>query len=151
MFNLPTLFTILPVLVSLIDPAAAFDYKSAIQRGRDGPTAARTGVIPNRYVLEFDTSEDARQVAKRDRSVSVSLERPDSFPRRPPRFQGYDSISESLIVFFFLFVTFSGFPTYSYTTTSTPNSELGTSNTTYLRRTIRTCSSVPVSAWPTRT
>jgi hypothetical protein len=71
MFNLnfPTLLTAIS-LFSLIDPVTAFDYKSAIQSSNaKGPS----GVVPNRYVLEFDNSEDARQVAKRDGSASVSI------------------------------------------------------------------------------
>ena len=73
MFNLnfPTLLSAISLL-SLIDPVTAFDYKSAIQSANSrGPL--RTGVVPNRYVLEFDNSEDARQVAKRDGSASVSV------------------------------------------------------------------------------
>jgi hypothetical protein len=69
--NLPTLLTAISLL-SLIDPVTAFDYKSAIQSSNSGGTS-RTGVVPNRYVLEFDNSEDARQVAKRDGSASVSI------------------------------------------------------------------------------
>jgi hypothetical protein len=65
--NLPTLLTAISLL-SLIDPVK--DYKSAIQSSNaKGPS----GVVPNRYVLEFDNSEDARQVAKRDGSASVSI------------------------------------------------------------------------------
>lgn len=67
--NLPNLLTAISLL-SLIDPVTAFDYKSAIQSSNSrGPS----GVVPNRYVLEFDNSEDARQVAKRDGSASVSV------------------------------------------------------------------------------
>jgi hypothetical protein len=73
MFNLnfPTLLSAISLL-SLIDPVTAFDYKSAIQTSNSGGPS-RTGVVPNRYVLEFDNSEDARQVAKRDGSASVSV------------------------------------------------------------------------------
>jgi hypothetical protein len=67
--NLPTLLTAISLL-SLIDPVKAFDYKSVIQSSNaKGPS----GVVPNRYVVEFDSSEDAKQVAKRDGSASVSV------------------------------------------------------------------------------
>lgn len=75
MLGLPALLTLLPALLALVEPARAFDYASAIAKHHAPSSSAgteRTGVVPNRYVLEFDNTDDARQVAKRDGQGSVS-------------------------------------------------------------------------------
>jgi len=64
MLSLTSLIPLIPLLSTLVQSVEAFDYRSAIQ----GKT--NRGDVPGRYVLEFDTSNDAKQVAKRDGGVS---------------------------------------------------------------------------------
>ena len=72
MLSLTSLIPLIPLLSTLVQSVEAFDYRSAIQ----GKT--NRGDVPGRYVLEFDTSNDAKQVAKRDGGVSRWFRNPVS-------------------------------------------------------------------------